>query len=809
MKAIQKIVVTAILVLVCMPLFANNIQITRGPEIVSRAADRVIVSVDVNWENSWRLSRPNNWDAAWIFMKYRIDAANWRHANLHATPNIVTGGGSTPNVVEYGTSIRPDGSEVNVGVFIYRSQQDTWGDMILNDVRLNWDTRDLGITATTVLSVRVFAIEMVYVPQGPFYIGDGWSMDHLRTIGDTMFSSTFTPFMGTAIAQNSRPDNIIPQMTSNVAPDGWVASVGTLGTVAAANPTLAWHAFNRTNGNVWTASATHQWEFIQIEMPTARTATWGMITRAVGAQAATEIRGFAVQGSNDGLTWTTVYGNPEFIHPNQNVNYRFGRNNHTNIPFRFENPGSFRFYRFLFNSTATQIVSIQLFEGDNSRINRIASPTQPTHFFMAGNAYPAANSATVATLMTEANLAPMAPGFPNGFNAFYVMKHEVTQHFWADFLNTLTWDQQHRLVSNPGAAPNAALPNVTPASVVGTNIFHPHAATQAATDADALHRMNIRIRERGLDGPAVFGVGRWVTTAREEEDPETGDMVVVTDAGWCWNHELHGGHVPMFNLAWTDVAAFLDWAGLRPMTELEYEKAARGPRRPVRDEFAWGGPFLPSMAARVENRNLPNETPLPVEANFAQPMFPGTVSIAAHAGPRIDDPSAAIAAAATVNRWPLRAGSFAREATTREEAGASYWGILNLSDNVPERVIAISSIEGRAFTGRHGDGEITAIGFANVPNWPSVNVAFAAGNGLARGTGFRGIAVSTGTTITQVLPVSWRQFTDNAVGVAAITTAVVNVPASTAAGTMQNHRDLWTGARGVRTCPRAVTPTGF
>jgi len=36
-------------------------------------------------------------------------------------------------------------------------------------------------------------------------------------------------------------------------------------------------------------------------------------------------------------------------------------------------------------------------------------------------------------------------------------------------------------------------------------------------------------------------------------------------------------------LSWADSAAYMAWAGLRPMTELEYEKAMRGSRRPVPD----------------------------------------------------------------------------------------------------------------------------------------------------------------------------------------------------------------------------------
>jgi hypothetical protein len=46
-----------------------------------------------------------------------------------------------------------------------------------------------------------------------------------------------------------------------------------------------------------------------------------------------------------------------------------------------------------------------------------------------------------------------------------------------------------------------------------------------------------------------------------------------------------------FGLSWADGATFAAWAGLRPMTELELEKAVRGPREPVPEELGhsyWG-----------------------------------------------------------------------------------------------------------------------------------------------------------------------------------------------------------------------------
>ncbi len=50
----------------------------------------------------------------------------------------------------------------------------------------------------------------------------------------------------------------------------------------------------------------------------------------------------------------------------------------------------------------------------------------------------------------------------------------------------------------------------------------------------------------------------------------------------------------LWYMCWADVATYDDWACLRPMTELEFEKALRGPRLPMKEEAGssfWGGSF--------------------------------------------------------------------------------------------------------------------------------------------------------------------------------------------------------------------------
>lgn len=54
------------------------------------------------------------------------------------------------------------------------------------------------------------------------------------------------------------------------------------------------------------------------------------------------------------------------------------------------------------------------------------------------------------------------------------------------------------------------------------------------------------------------------------------------------NEPDDGAWVSANDLSWMDGAVLADWAALRPFTELEFEKAARGPVVPVADEFAWG-----------------------------------------------------------------------------------------------------------------------------------------------------------------------------------------------------------------------------
>lgn len=170
---------------------------------------------------------------------------------------------------------------------------------------------------------------------------------------------------------------------------------------------------------------------------------------------------------------------------------------------------------------------------------------------------------------------------------------------------------------------------------------------------------------------------------------------------------------------WADMAAYLDWSGLRPMSELEYEKACRGPLTPVVYEYAWGNNswYLEGYFT-LENEGTDEE--LIVGGLGVNTGNANSVSI--YQG----------------SSGPLRCGIFAASAVnkTRQETGASYYGIMELSGNCYERVVSTGNSQSRDFSGLHGDGNVTSTGnasFSLLLNWGFVS---------AIGIGFKNAEVS-------------------------------------------------------------------
>jgi hypothetical protein len=158
-------------------------------------------------------------------------------------------------------------------------------------------------------------------------------------------------------------------------------------------------------------------------------------------------------------------------------------------------------------------------------------------------------------------------------------------------------------------------------------------------------------------------------------------------------------------IAPADGFAYADWAGLRPMSELEFEKICRGSgNAPIPQEFAWGTTY---------RRNAADFEGTEDDRELFTDRLANSYSLEENVDPR----------------FPLNAGIFADTGKSRELSGAAFYGVLEMSGNLHEPCVTVGNRYGRAFTHRNGDGRLAADGSANEPNWPG-------DDGI--GTGFRG-----------------------------------------------------------------------
>ena len=268
---------------------------------------------------------------------------------------------------------------------------------------------------------------------------------------------------------------------------------------------------------------------------------------------------------------------------------------------------------------------------------------------------------------------PLPPTFPLGWNSFYSMKYEVSQEQYAAFLNSLTYTQQTtRMAANPNAA-------------VGT---------LALTTPTQIFRNGLRIQVVGVSNntPAVIGC----------------DL----NANGVFNEAADGQNIACNFLAWADLAAYLDWAALRPMTEFEYEKVCRGSDVPPFPDYAWGtNLLLQASSTSLNNAGQASETSTAFGSGLCAYGVSGIPS-----------------------NGPLRCGFAAGAATTRMQAGASWFGAMDMSGNVWEQCIGGRGFDFSGFTAANGDGSIHWSGAATMSGWP-LNGGGESGGAILRGGG--------------------------------------------------------------------------
>jgi formylglycine-generating enzyme required for sulfatase activity len=275
-----------------------------------------------------------------------------------------------------------------------------------------------------------------------------------------------------------------------------------------------------------------------------------------------------------------------------------------------------------------------------------------------------------------ASTTALPANFPLGWNNYYIMKYEISQEQYGAFLNSLTYEQQaNRMLASPNAA-------------VGT---------LALTTAGSMNRNGLRIMVPGVSNNTAAVVG------------------CDLNGNGLFNETADGQNIACNYLSWGDLAAYLDWSALRPMTEFEFEKACRGIDTPITvPDYAWGPNFLAQASS----------------ASLSANGEPAEASTTTGAGLCAYGESGAI-------NGPLRCGFAAGATTTRLQAGAGWYGVMDLSGNVMEQCIGGRNFNYSGFTAANGDGSLHWSGLATTSGWPTL------GGGLNGGAIARGGAWNT------------------------------------------------------------------
>ena len=241
----------------------------------------------------------------------------------------------------------------------------------------------------------------------------------------------------------------------------------------------------------------------------------------------------------------------------------------------------------------------------------------------------------------------LSADFPKGFNSCYFMKYKITAQQYTEYLNCLTRTQQNTRT-------NADLSGAVASNkYVMTNTASPMDRNPVACD------INI-----GTDKIEFY----------VDLDPSNPPNSLNDGANLVLNH-----------LTASDIIAYFDWSGLRPMSELEYEKFCRGALMPaVGGEYAWGSDGW-NDAGAITNAGTKSEATTNVG------ILPRLFSV-----------------------LPLRSGYSATSTSSRTDASAAYTGAMDMH-NLGEFMYGVESLNFTRLA--HGDGALDAFGNAVVPAW--------------------------------------------------------------------------------------------
>lgn len=550
------------------PVFANNIRVSQvaltGQDVSSGFVN---IRFDLAWENSWRLPatlEPANFDAAWVFAKFRIGFVD----PIFVVPTASAGS----SVLTINTT---DGLRVGMPLRVFSGTGSLATNTTITAVDTTTKTITLSAAITSAMSNTRLEANRI------------WEHAWLNDVGHTapVGSSVWPALSNESTAFNASSNPVRGVFVYRNAVDG--------GTFSLSNVQMRWNY--RQQGIIDVAIVDLQ--VLAIEMVHINEGAF-----------------FVGSGGSETASFTAA------------------------------------------NSTSGNTVAFQI------------GATAPTLQGNDGASDPLNLSARGSFDLSGTATASLAAGFPTGFSAFFMLKYELSQQQYVDFLNSLTRRQQNSRTATDLAE------GVT--SVTNRYVMSNSSSIQ---NRNAI-RCNATI--------SAFLPIQFYMDANADGQPDGAD---------------DGRGVACNYLSWADLAAYLDWAGLRPLTELEFEKSGRGVRNPVPNSYPWANANI-TAATGISNAGQVGEI---ASNSTANAVFGDQAGL----------------------QGPLRNGAFGRPTSGKTASGSGEYGCTEMAGNVWERVISLAHPTGRSFTGLHGNGALSLAGAADVSAWPGDD---------AVGTGARG-----------------------------------------------------------------------
>lgn len=614
---------------------ANNVRVDslkwNADAVTGGKSDVLTMQMVVSWDNSWR--DDFNYDAAYVFFKFKLKEAD---ATSDAQPwnhLYLMDAGHQVSGGDYGYWLSPlsvTGQNLNTGIYLYRNGKGG-GD---NKVRLevSWNIKNqLGVS----LSDNDFLHGQVLVSAQAIemvYVPRG-----AFRIGDGVSEKSFRRAW---FPLEKEYDVMSREYTFNAS-----------GTAAGSKPAAAADRINdntTSTASVWTGSADSWWK-VDFGKGNAKTIKWFGINAYKHKPTYIPVT-FTLSGSNNpdasAPVWQELWSGPgegnwimaDDAYPIQKA-----------IRIEPGRVGSYRSYMIQVNGMKAGVPMINSIGMSERDIDRLVDPSVLIDSPVTVKDTLRGLGARDGSVWT----GTVPATFPNGYRGFYAMKYELSQDQYVRFLNKLTYRQQNTILDGRLEQLNE-----------GDYLF--------GSSASPTLRNGIVVAAKMDNKPAVFAC-KLIADGDESND---------------------GRNIACNYMNIADMLAYADWAGLRPLTEMEYEKMARPgyPYVPVAREYAWNSTEIQEAADLGSSSGTAGERPARGNANYGN-----NVSIGG----------------------PVRCGAFAATDPTlakRRNTGAGYSGVMELSGNLAEMYYNVNNINGLKMVAEscsgsthvtsHGDGSL-------------------------------------------------------------------------------------------------------